>query len=276
MDMKKKRQYLIKNKVFHKEDIFRLEDLIFNIYEQFVTSEYEIKSYEILIESFSNEHYSFENEKVQEATKKILEIKHIRKIQMSFYCNQSARVELLLLASDSSYDRSSVVVDGRDEHWVDSTFNSLMEVIDAVENQSTSIKFWVKFIKHFVAINIGWLISYLFVEATRAVGYKSNIRNDDLNPLEFLLAYTLDNFTFFKYIILFLMVWLIGLWFMLFFWDKTETKIVSLWPKIEFMFGNHKNLSQKKKRAFMNQIGVIVILPLILNILVVVGFNVLS
>lgn len=274
--MQKKRQYLIKNKVFHKEDIFRLEDIIFNIYEQFITSEYEIKSYNILIESFSNEHYSFENEKVQDATKKILEIKHIKKIEISFYSNQSARVELLLLASDSSFDRSSVVVEGRDEHWVDSTFNSLMEIVDAVEDQSTSIKLWVKFIKHFVAINIGWLFSYLFIEATRAAGYKSNVTNEEFNPLEFLLAYTIDNFSFFKYIVLFLMVWLVGLWFMLFFWDKIETKLVALWPKIEFMFGNHKNLRQKKKRVLMKQIGVIVILPLILNILVVVGFNVIS
>jgi hypothetical protein len=159
--IKEKRELLINNKIFTKDDLISLIKLYITLSNSILEKSKEIKRQEMLQEgwkefniteryintshsgleftSSDNLKHSFTFEEIPDAIN-ILEYKNI--VEINFYFTENvlnSKFVLNLRYSDSFLNTSQVLVEGEDKDWVIATIGSLQNFLDDCKNQTAFV-----------------------------------------------------------------------------------------------------------------------------------------
>ncbi len=263
--MRKSIRKQIKGKIFSRDDIIRLNNRFFTIFQ---STESEHKNYTITLNCDDHETLEFENTDLSVKNLDVLDVKKILHISMIFRDYRNNKSVQLSLSHGSSSWHNDFVVDGNDTSWVDSTDKSFSDIFKAVKPQNHLFEKYKRFLFHLISLNIGYFFIRSFVLVLQKLGYKTvETDSSESNPFIFILDYIVENVPLFKYILIAIISWLVGIWIIFMFWDKIENYLLSLWPSIEFDFGPEHKKTQKNVRKAIGIIFSLILIPIILQII---------
>jgi hypothetical protein len=183
---------------------------------------------------------------------------------MTFYDYEiSRRIDVSIL--EGSHYSNELSVRGNDRDWVQGTFSSLKEVIDATRPQDNLILKHKQIVLHVIAIGVGTLV-YMVLNFLIFRHFPYDATKIPTNILTALLDFYRSN-RFLYYAIFYLvsvfLMWLEGMFtlaYPVYYW------LMKLWPEIEFDFGPEHMNKHKIRRHRIWIIASLVLIPILVNI----------
>ena len=265
--MKKKILKEIDDRIFRKEDIINISNKIYMSYSK---AKSDHKNLSIKMNCENNETLEFENVDLRKYHN-TLDIKKI--FHLSFYFKDyrnNKRIEINISEGDNSWN-NNLIIESDNISWVDSTDKSFEELFNSIQPQNKWFRKYRRLIHHLLSLNFGYFLIYLiksFTDLLIKIGYKAESTADSKsNPITFTLNFLFDMLPITKYVFIIILSWLMGLILLIFFWERIENFLLSLWPSIEFDFGPEYKKSQKKTRKAIWLICSLFLVPIFLQIL---------
>ena len=237
----------IENKIFKKEDIKRVFDLI---NEEYIKSQNKDSHSILTLEVSCIDGTSYESEADDLLCDgDIIDLKTSNGITIDYHdYSQNRKVVFSLAQGEFSF--GSVIIEGEKE-WTSKIFSSLKDIINAVKPQSS---WFSKYSGIFLIIGsiviiililliLFYLLSFTGVTDEMVLGFFSF--SNPMFPLFFVILATFAIFSM----------------YLLFNW------VNRLWPSIEFDFGPEHNKREKSLRRILYVIFSIILIPILLYIL---------
>jgi hypothetical protein len=252
---KEKRSFDYNWKVFTKDDIRRIAQVLQNSYQEAQEDErHSSLAYEIHCDgniSYESDSMSiFEDDGLMD-TKKTLAI------QM-YFVDYEEQNKIDFTISNNRYHRN-LTVRGTENNWVQGTFTTLKEIIDSVQPQTKFTVEYGNLILFFIALGVGSVIFLLLeVFVYSRIGPIQNptgfikIMRDFFSTYPW-AGYLIDIF-------LRLVMGISTFAFRIYWW------LLELWPEIEFDFGPEHLKIHKIRRQRMWAVISLIVIPILLGV----------
>lgn len=255
--MKESRRFRISNKLINRKNIIKIAEIITNEYQ----NSYKQKRHSsVLFSIICKDSTAYESDSISVFDENgITDIKKAEKVEFTYYDHDLNRHILIVLAEgNNSYGQIS----GSDSKWVSVTFMKLNEYVDSIRPQEKGIFKHKELIRHLFALLSGKLLfSIMYAGLDFLIG-PIQIQNPSEGLLQF-ASFLKSNEVFTELLVYWIIPWL---------WGLSLSRIllgyiVELWPDVEFDFGQEHLKSYKKRRARMNYILTIIVIPSVLMII---------
>lgn len=248
--MEETRRYNIEKRVFKKSDIKLIGKIFLDEYEKVQYEEKYYSSITFRLDCDDNTSYESKDMGLFDDGN-IIDIKRTRTVEITFQDYKLSRYINISIIHGQSY-RNTLIVNGKDQDWVNGIFIRIKEIIDSTTPQEKWIIRHKTFLLHLSALGVGiimhtilWILIYQHIEPTK-------------DPSDnFFVTYPLS-----KYVFNLLIIWGTGLFgaFYLRNW------LLSLWPIIEFDFGPEHLKIENSRRKRISVFIIIAVIPIVLTV----------
>lgn len=249
--MKERREILIENRVFQKEDILRLVRAIHQDYSPPKNEQSYRVYFSLLIKCEDGSSFEIEDLALLD-NDCVIDYKDANSIECDL--RDSAEDKSLRLSLSRNNSTGSLAIASRKKEWVRDRFVAFQEIIDSIAPQSTFFRRY----KTVLLLVISLLIGYLFVFFLNKLF--ALLPRIELPPSD--LATLARKIPFLDFVFIMFYSGCLGYPIA----DMLRNKMLALWPSIEFHFGpEHQRVIAKRKRIVMVYCFLLAV-PIIINL----------